>query len=54
MATAALETRKCVRCHKEFPVNEGHVLLRGASFACHDCYKKQKEETKDAEVCEFC
>ena len=46
--------RKCVRCKKEFPINEGVVLLRGTSFACKDCHKKQQHETKSAEVCEFC
>lgn len=49
-----MDTKQCVKCKKEIPVKDGVQLLRGASFACKECYKKEKEKHKDAEVCEFC
>jgi len=49
-----VKKRKCVKCKKEIPVNEGVVLLRGASFACKDCHEKEQHKNKEKEVCEFC
>lgn len=46
--------RKCVNCKKVIPEKEGVILLRGASFACKDCHKKNKADHKNAEICEFC
>ena len=52
----AEKLRKCVNCGKKIPEKEGVKLLRGMSFACKDCYRKekQKQNKKKTEVCEFC
>jgi hypothetical protein len=49
-----MKKRNCVKCKKSFLEKEGMLLLRGISFVCHGCYKKEKKEQKGAEVCEFC
>ncbi len=46
--------RKCVKCGKVILESEGVILLRGASFACKDCHRKEKADHKDSPVCEFC
>ncbi|MEX2013187.1 MAG: hypothetical protein WD967_02180 [Candidatus Levyibacteriota bacterium] len=51
---AEVKMRKCVKCGKTISEKEGVILLRGSSFACKDCHRKEQAAHKDAEVCEFC
>jgi hypothetical protein len=49
-----MKKRTCVKCKKEFLEKDGILVLRGISFVCKACHKKDKAQHKDAEVCEFC
>jgi hypothetical protein len=49
-----MKKRTCVKCKKSFAEKDGVLVLRGISFVCNSCYKKEKVKQKDAEVCEFC
>lgn len=49
--------KKCIKCHIEIPIEDGVLLLRGATFVCKPCYKKEKDKhghKEKVEVCEFC
>jgi len=53
-AKKKIKKRACMVCKKMIPEDKGVVTLRGMSFSCKECYKKEKRKSKGSETCEFC